>query len=62
MAERNKGQSFISLFGLLGVLILVAGIFTCLGSRGDIALLGLGGISIVIGGAIIFQVFKSQRK
>ena len=62
MAERNSGKSFISLFGLSGVLILVAGIFVCLGSRGDIAFLGLGGIAIVIGGAIVFQVLKTQRK
>ena len=62
MAERNRGQSFISLFGLFGVLILIAGISLCLASRDDIAILGLGGIAIVIGGVIIFQVLKTQRK
>ncbi|HDZ69437.1 MAG TPA: hypothetical protein ENH43_03355 [Phycisphaerales bacterium] len=62
MQRRNKGGIFISLFGLFGILILIAGISMLLGSRGNIAGLGIGAVAVAIGGAIAFEVFKSQKK
>ena len=62
MAGRNSGRIFISLLGLLGVLILVAGISMCLGSRHNVVGLGIGAVAILIGGAIVFEVFKAQKK
>ena len=62
MPRRNKGGIFISLFGLFGILILIAGISMLLGSKDNIMGLAIGGIAAVIGGAIVFEVIKSHKK
>ena len=62
MRRRNSGGIFISLLGLSGILILLSGISMMLGSRHNIIGLGLGAVAVVIGGAIAFEVFKTQKK
>jgi len=62
MPRVNKGGIFISLFGLYGIVILIAGIAMLLGSRDNIVGLAIGGVAAAIGGAIVFEVIKSQKK
>ncbi len=62
MSQRNRGGIFISLLGLFGVLIVIAGISMLLGSRGKIVPIGVAVVAIVIGGAIVLEVLKSQKK
>ncbi len=70
MRQRNRGGIFISLFGLFGVLLLIAGIsmllpmllqhsFSAAGGPFGVV---MGGGAILIGGAIVFEVIRSQKK
>jgi general stress protein CsbA len=62
MSQRNRGGIFISFLGLVGVLIVIAGLSMLLGSHGNIVAIAVAVIAIVIGGVIIFEVVKSQKK
>jgi hypothetical protein len=62
MSQRNRGGIFISFLGLFGVLIVIAGLSMLLGSQGNIVAIAVGVVAIVIGGAIVFEVVKSQKK
>jgi len=70
MRQRNRGGIFISLFGLFGVLLLIAGISMLLPMllQGSFSAAGgpsgvvRGGVATLIGGAIIFEVIRSQKK
>jgi hypothetical protein len=62
MSHRNRGGIFISFLGLVGVLIVIAGLSILLGSHGKIVPIAAGVAAIVIGGVIVFEVVKSQKK
>jgi hypothetical protein len=56
------GDIFIILIGLFGVLVLIAGFSMLLGSGGNIIGIALSIAPILIGGAIVYWAFKSQKK
>ncbi len=62
MTHRNHGGIFIILLGLFGVVIVFAGIAMLVGSQGKIATIAVAIVPIVIGGAIVLEVIKSQKK
>jgi general stress protein CsbA len=62
MSHRNHGGVFSILLGLFGVLIVIAGLSMLLGSRNDIVAIGIAVVPIVIGGVIVSEVLKSQKK
>ncbi len=62
MSHRNRGGILINLLGLFGILIIFAGISMLAGSRGNTATVAISIIPIVIGGGIVYEVIKSQKK
>ncbi len=62
MSHRNRGGIFISLLGLLGILIVIAGISMLIGSKGNLAIIVISIIPIAIGGGIVYEVIKSQKE
>jgi hypothetical protein len=62
MSQRNHGGVFITLLGLFGVLIFIAGLSMLLGSQGKIVTVCIAVVPMIIGGAIVFEVLKSQKK
>ena len=58
MADKKKGQSIFSLFGFLGVLLLVAGISIVLGSRNNLVGIGIGIVPVMLGGLIVIKIIR----
>jgi len=62
MSHRNHGGVAISLLGLFGVFIFIAGLSMLLGSRGEIVPICIAIVPMLIGGVIAVKVLKIQKK
>ncbi len=62
MRKRNSGGVFITYLGVIGILIFIAGLSMALGSQGQLGTLAIGIVPMIIGGLIVFEVRKAQKK
>jgi uncharacterized membrane protein len=62
MRRKNRGGIFITYLGLIGILIFIAGLSMVLASQGQWRIRAVGAIPMIIGGLIVFEVYKNQKK